>query len=125
MINEYGLNQANIFEKYEVVEYLAGVALFVNPKFRGLGIATEMLKARISLLETLGLNLTSAAFTTINSQNAAIKAGYSEDFKMRYNHFVFFYIIFYDIFADIQNLEKLNLSSTSQVRKQNFIKFYR
>lgn len=43
----------------------------MNRKYRGRGIATEMLKARRPFLEALGLKVTSTAFTGIGTQKAA------------------------------------------------------
>ena len=63
MIMEYCSDQANLYEKYGVERYLAGYGLAVNRDYRGRGIATEMLKARVPLLKALGLTLTSTAFT--------------------------------------------------------------
>lgn len=55
----------------------------VNRNFRGLGIATEMLKARIPLLKAIGLSVTSTVFSVIGSQKAAKNAGFIEDFVIR------------------------------------------
>lgn len=54
----------------------------VNREYRGLGIATEMLKARRPFLKALGLSLTSTSFTGTASQKAAQKAGYVEDYAI-------------------------------------------
>lgn len=48
------------------------------------GIATEMIKARISMLQCLGLQLTSTGFASIGAQKAAEKAGCCVDYKIRY-----------------------------------------
>jgi ribosomal protein S18 acetylase RimI-like enzyme len=71
--------QFNVFEHYKVDEYLYGYGLAVDPKYRGRGIATEMLKARIPLLKSLGLTLTSTGFNGAASQKAAKKAGFHDD----------------------------------------------
>lgn len=78
---EYSFKQCNIFEKYGVDEFVGALGLVVNYNYRNRGIAIEMLKARKPLLESLGLQLTSTAFTGIGSQKAAKYAGYEEDFS--------------------------------------------
>lgn len=72
----YAEKQFDVFEYYEVEEY----GLCVDTSYRGRGIATEMLKARRSMLEDFGLTVTTTAFTGIGSQKAAMKAGYRENF---------------------------------------------
>ena len=79
----YTYGELKIFEKYEAESYLAGYGLVVNRKFRGQGIAVEMLKARVPFLKALGMTLTSTAFTVVGSQKAAKYAGYSEDYEIR------------------------------------------
>jgi GNAT superfamily N-acetyltransferase len=71
--------QFNIFEHYKVDEYLYGYGLAVDPAYKLRGIATELLKARIPLMKTLGLTLTSTAFSGPGSQKAAKKAGFHDD----------------------------------------------
>lgn len=68
----------DVYETYKVDQYLTAYGLCVSPKYRGLGIATEMLKARIPILKAYGLKVTSTPFTGIGSQRAARKAGYKE-----------------------------------------------
>ncbi|GBP64697.1 ATP-dependent DNA helicase PIF1 [Eumeta japonica] len=55
---------------------LNGAGLYVNPKFRGCGIATQILKARECLCKELQISETGAWFTGLGSQKAAQKAGY-------------------------------------------------
>lgn len=57
---------------------MTAYGLCINPEYRGRGIATEMLKARVPILKALGLTVTSTAFTGIASQIAAKKAGYED-----------------------------------------------
>lgn len=71
--------QFNIFEHFEVDQCLYGFGLAVDPTYRGRGIATELLKARFPLLKSLGLNITSTAFTGPASQAAAKKAGFHDN----------------------------------------------
>lgn len=72
----YVKNKFDVFEHYNVENYLSGGCLCVNSDYRGRGIATEMLKARSSLLQVLNLSVTSTVFTSLASQKAAAKAGY-------------------------------------------------
>lgn len=63
---------------------MTAFGLCVSPKYRGLGIATEILKARVPILKAFGLKVTSTAFTGIGSQAAARKAGYKEVYVIDY-----------------------------------------
>ncbi|XP_070498762.1 uncharacterized protein [Chironomus tepperi] len=83
-VMDYISEVANIYEKYNVDQYLAAYGLCVNRKYRGLGIATEMLKARAPYMKAMGLKITGTAFTAIGSQIAAKKAGYEEYFVMSF-----------------------------------------
>ncbi|CRK88579.1 CLUMA_CG002402, isoform A [Clunio marinus] len=74
----------DVFSNYKVDEYLTAYGLCVNPEYRGRGIATEILKARIPYMKALGLRVTSTAFTGIGSQTAAKKAGFKETFSITY-----------------------------------------
>lgn len=77
-------DQSKVYERYQVSEYLAAMGLSVSPKYRGRGIATEILKARIPLCRAVGLKLTSTVFTAIGSQVPAAKVGFEETFVMEY-----------------------------------------
>lgn len=81
---EYVNKKFDIFSHYKVDQYLYGVGLCVNKAYRGRGIATELLRARESLLKTINLTVTSALFTTIASQKAALKADYIEKSSTSY-----------------------------------------
>lgn len=74
--------QFDVFQHYNVNDYLIAYGLCVDTAYRARGIATEMLKARGPLLKALGLKVTTTAFTGIGSQKAALKAGYEENFIM-------------------------------------------
>lgn len=78
----YTFKVANIYDTYGVNEFLGGIGLVVNCKYRGRGIATEMLKARKPFLKATGFQLTSTAFTGIGSQKAAKHAGYDENYSI-------------------------------------------
>lgn len=81
---KYVSKQANLYERYGVQEYLSAMGLSVDPKYRGRGIATELLRARIPLCRAVGIRLTSTCFTGAGSQIAAARAGYTEDYSVTY-----------------------------------------
>lgn len=80
----YVNKQFNVFDTYNVDKNLTGFGLTVNHEYRGKGIATEVLKARISLMKAIGVNLTSTYYTAVGSQAAAAKAGYKESFVISF-----------------------------------------
>lgn len=81
----YTFEECNIFEKYNVEKFLVAYGLVVNRNYRGRGIATEMLKARIPLMNEIGIEVTSTCFSVIGSQKAAANAGYVEDYVISYD----------------------------------------
>uniref|UniRef100_A0A182Y8Q0 N-acetyltransferase domain-containing protein n=1 Tax=Anopheles stephensi TaxID=30069 RepID=A0A182Y8Q0_ANOST len=81
---DYTMKEANVYERYGVDKYLGAMGLSVAPNYRGRGIATEILRARIPLCKGVGLPLTSTCFTAIGSQVAAAKAGYEETYVVSY-----------------------------------------
>ncbi|ETN67111.1 retinol-binding protein [Anopheles darlingi] len=81
-IHNYMSEVVNLYERYGVDMYLTAYGLSVNTRFRGLGIATEILKARIPICRAFGVKLTSTNFTAVGSQKAAAKAGFKTDFEM-------------------------------------------
>uniref|UniRef100_A0A182QBT5 N-acetyltransferase domain-containing protein n=1 Tax=Anopheles farauti TaxID=69004 RepID=A0A182QBT5_9DIPT len=82
---DYTMKIANVYERYGVDRYLGAMGLSVAPKYRGRGIATEILRARIPLCKGVGLPMTSTCFTAIGSQIAAAKAGYEETHVVSYD----------------------------------------
>lgn len=80
---EYAASQFDPFEHFGVDEYLIAYGLCVDPAYRGRGIATEILRARLSLLKALELKVTASAFTGPGSQRAAFKCGYKDNFVIR------------------------------------------
>lgn len=40
-------NSENVFKKYNVDKYVSALGLSVDPKYRGLGLSTHILKARL------------------------------------------------------------------------------
>lgn len=79
---KYVSDQVKLFEKHNVDKYLCGFGLSVDPNYRKRGIATEMLKARKSLLAEVGLTLTSTSFTAVGSQKAALATGFTLNFEV-------------------------------------------
>ncbi|XP_059619200.1 uncharacterized protein LOC132263451 [Phlebotomus argentipes] len=77
--------KGDVYRRYNVDKYLHGRGLFIVPKYRGCGIATELLKARIPLMKALGLTLTCTVFSAPGSQAAAKKAGFTEDVVVTYD----------------------------------------
>lgn len=80
--NEYMTNQFNLFEHYNVTHYLTAYGLAINHRYRGRGIATEVLKARVPLCKALGIKLTATNFTAVGSQVAAKKAGFETNLEV-------------------------------------------
>lgn len=76
--------QFDVFDHYNVNYYLYAHGLAVKPEYRGRGIAVELLKTRVPLMNVIGLTVTSSLFTTKGSQVAAFKVGYTEDFAITY-----------------------------------------
>lgn len=69
----------NIHKTYKVDKYVGALGLSVDPKYRGRGIATKILEARVPLCKALGITLTSNVFTSETSQAVAKKAGFKEN----------------------------------------------
>lgn len=78
------MKQADIFGKYSVDKYMSAWGLYVFPKFRGMGIAGEILKARVPLGKAVGFRVTSTQFTSSTSQAVAKKVGFVDDFVISY-----------------------------------------
>ncbi|XP_053681713.1 uncharacterized protein LOC128732481 [Sabethes cyaneus] len=78
------LKQADLFEKYGVEHYLSAWGLSVAPKYRGRGIATELLRARIPICRALGFRLTVTLFSTPGSQIPAAKVGFYDEIVVTY-----------------------------------------
>ncbi|KAL9693706.1 hypothetical protein quinque_012991 [Culex quinquefasciatus] len=79
--------QFNVFERFGVDRYLTAYGLAVNRRYRGRGIATELLKARIPMCKAFEIELTATNFTAVGSQLAAAKAGFKTDFEIMYDDF--------------------------------------
>ncbi|XP_063702196.1 uncharacterized protein LOC134832183 [Culicoides brevitarsis] len=84
----------NVKEIYNVEYHLGAFGLSVDPKYRGRGIATEILKARVPLCKALGIELTSNVFTGEASQAVAKKAGFEVNFSMTYDELAHYGFVF-------------------------------
>jgi hypothetical protein len=63
---------------------LAAYGLVVSADYRGRAIATEIIKARVPLMEKLGVSVTATAFSVIGSQKAARYAGFEDVYVISY-----------------------------------------
>ncbi|XP_055684452.1 uncharacterized protein LOC129790768 [Lutzomyia longipalpis] len=84
VVTEFVTKQAAIYEKYSVDKYISAWGLYVFPKFRGMGIGGEILKARIPLGKALGFSATGTLFTSSTSQAIAKKVGFVDDYVVTY-----------------------------------------
>ncbi|XP_069669115.1 uncharacterized protein [Periplaneta americana] len=83
----YAANYVNIFEHYDVKEYLGAFGLFVHPDFRRQGLAAELLRARENLCKSVGLQATMTFFTSLGGHNSGHKAGLDLLAEIPYNVF--------------------------------------
>nr|CAD7412219.1 unnamed protein product [Timema poppensis] len=86
---EYCDNLVDVFEKYNVNEYMTALGLSVSREFRGQGLGLELLKTRSDIGRAVGLKLTVTLFTGVASQIQAERAGFEllaevnyEDYKV-------------------------------------------
>ncbi|EAT34933.1 AAEL012867-PA [Aedes aegypti] len=85
-IHEYMMtDRFNVFERLRVDRYLTAVGLAINRRYRGLGIATEMLRARIPMCQEFQIPVTVTDFTALGSQRAAEKAGFQVEGEVTYD----------------------------------------
>jgi hypothetical protein len=54
-------------------------------EFRNRGIGTELIRARTTMLEKFGLQLTSSAFTVIGTQKGASKVGHTDGYTVSFD----------------------------------------
>jgi GNAT superfamily N-acetyltransferase len=108
-IVEFADKQFNPCDIFQVDTCLTSYALCVHPSYRGIGIATEMLKARAEMMKAFDLKVTSTMFTTIGSQIAAEKANYEEDWTMSYDELTKMFPTFDFSKATSRYLKKLSL----------------
>ena len=77
--------KCNVYDVFKVDQYLMAYGLSVCPKYRGRGIATEILKARVPFCKAFGIPLTATLFTALISQKAATKAGFVDGISVAYD----------------------------------------
>lgn len=77
-------NQFNVCGYYQVDRSILAAGLCVDKKFRGKGIATQILKARAPLMRAIGASVTSSLFSTAGAQKAAQSAGYDTNYSIDY-----------------------------------------
>lgn len=82
---DFCAKQFDVCKHFSVDRYLTAYGLCVDLEYRGRGIATEMLKARVPFMQTYGLQVTANSFTGIGSQVAAKKAGYQDSYVIDYS----------------------------------------
>ncbi|XP_058456545.1 uncharacterized protein LOC131433939 [Malaya genurostris] len=79
------LSQFDPLKHYGVDQRLIAYGLTVNKRYRGRGVATEILKARVPMCKAFGIKLASHPFSAPGSQGAARKAGYRTDYEITYD----------------------------------------
>jgi GNAT superfamily N-acetyltransferase len=84
MTSKFTSSLFDVFEHYQIDHFLNANGLGVHQKYRGRGIAVELLKARVPLMKAIGLTVTSTVFSTLGSQIAARKAGFDESASISY-----------------------------------------
>jgi RimJ/RimL family protein N-acetyltransferase len=84
----YILDQCNVYEKYSTDATMFGWGLSVSNKFRGRGIANEILKARIPFCKAIGVKLSTTIFTNRISQKCAESVGFKDDYAIAYDELV-------------------------------------
>ncbi|KAF5294159.1 hypothetical protein FQR65_LT10870 [Abscondita terminalis] len=84
-IVNYLETRADRYNFLQTDEYLDEFGLCVDPNYRGLGIATELLKVRIRLGAAVGLKVSLTVCTSIASQKASEKAGFRNLVEVNYS----------------------------------------
>ncbi|EAT34936.1 AAEL012862-PA [Aedes aegypti] len=80
----YMTEQGKLFDTHQVDCFLSAWGLSVHPIYRGLGIATEILRARISFCRAFGLTLSATVFSHPGSQVPAAKVGFQDEVVKRF-----------------------------------------
>lgn len=83
-LSQYVEDAFRVADHYQVDRFVFAAGLAVDRKFRGRGLATEILKARAGVLIAIGLSVTTAIFSTVGAQKAAASAGYDENYSIKY-----------------------------------------
>lgn len=94
------------FKHYSVDVIMFALGLFVLPEYRQRGVAVELLKARELIGKSVKIQVTSNVFTSFGAQRAADKAGYDENFAIKFT-----------------DLEKLDENSKMPGIKEEMLKF--
>lgn len=79
---EYTRSLFDVYSHYNVERYISSLGLSVNTKYRGRGIATQLLLARVPLCKAVGVQITTTTFTGIASQKCAEKVGFEENLRI-------------------------------------------
>ncbi|XP_063705715.1 uncharacterized protein LOC134834851 [Culicoides brevitarsis] len=79
------LDQFVMYDEFGIDKYMLAYGMGVDTRYRYRGIATEFLKARIPMMKALGLSHTATLFTSVGTQKAAVKAGYSTYYEIKYD----------------------------------------
>lgn len=74
-----------MYGHYNVNYFLYAHGLAVKKEYRGKGIASELLNARVSFMKAHDLSVTTSVLTTSGGQKAAEKAGFSDNFVISYD----------------------------------------
>lgn len=77
------LDQFIMFDKFGIDTYMLAYGMGVKTQYRYRGIATEFLKARIPMMKAIGVPYTATLFTSLGTQKAAVKAGYSTYYEIK------------------------------------------
>ncbi|XP_077299168.1 uncharacterized protein LOC143920245 isoform X2 [Arctopsyche grandis] len=85
IFNEYIKHCPDVFEKYNVGEYLGAYGLCVRTEYRRMNIASEILRTRLPIMKSLGLTISNTDFTGLAAQKAAYKAGFKVDVSVSYD----------------------------------------
>lgn len=72
----------NVFQKYNVDEYMSAFGLSVSREYRGRAIGEHILRSRIPLGRAIGIEMTSTVFTSTASQILADRAGFRLDVEI-------------------------------------------
>ncbi|XP_055381942.1 arylalkylamine N-acetyltransferase 1-like [Condylostylus longicornis] len=79
----------NIFKIYPNINiYLAGKAIAVNPKYRGLGIAGELINKTVEFMKQNNINLMIRTCTSAFSARVMEKSNMKEVYKINYKDFI-------------------------------------
>lgn len=85
-ILDYAVNQADIFNRFNVDIFLLGYAFCIRNDFVGKGIRYEMLAGLERVLNALNINIMVIATGDESTQRAAIYAGFEEVYSVSFKH---------------------------------------